>query len=132
VEFLLANAADVNHRDLHRRTPLLMAVDLDSFHPKKQIIINLLIERGANPNLADEEEKTPLTGAILSSDIATVKQLLDSKYLTANVNQYARGRTALSLAMEHGYIEIIKMLIPKAEVNMEDDNNQADTTSLGY
>ncbi|KAJ6089679.1 hypothetical protein N7467_004895 [Penicillium canescens] len=104
VEFLLANAADVNHRDLHRRTPLLMAVNLDSFQAKKQIIINLLIERGANPNLADDEEKTPLTGAVLQSDIATVKQLLDSKYLATN-------RTPLAWAIEKGnYWATIELL----------------------
>jgi ankyrin repeat protein len=122
VRYLLANAADVNHRDLHHRTPLFLAVELDSFQVKEEII-NLLIERGANPNLAGDEEKTPLIHAVLQSDIATVKQLLDPKYSTVNVNQYAEGRTALSLAIEHGSTEIIKMLIPKAEVNMEDDNS---------
>jgi ankyrin repeat protein len=90
VRYLLANAADVNHRDLHRRTPLLLAVELDSVQVKEEII-NLLIERGANPNLADDQEKTPLIRAVLQSDIATVKQLLDPKYLTINVISTQKG-----------------------------------------
>ncbi|KAF4769907.1 hypothetical protein HAV15_012068 [Penicillium sp. str.  len=123
VQCLLTKATDVNFRDSHGRTPLLMAVEAESFQEKSQRsqVINLLLERNADPNLAYRNDTTPLTCAVVRSDIATVKQLLDSTYFTVDVDHCSQGLTALSLTKELELVEIMKRLIPKAEVNKEDD-----------
>ncbi|KAJ9492531.1 hypothetical protein VN97_g717 [Penicillium thymicola] len=76
----------------------------------------------ADPNAADNEENTALILAVRHSSITTVRQLLAPKPFTINVNQYAKGRTALSLATELELVDIMEELIPKADVNLRDGN----------
>ncbi|KAJ5753570.1 uncharacterized protein N7511_007723 [Penicillium nucicola] len=86
VQYLLANAANVNHRDEDDRTPLLMAVSL-GFEARKEIV-GLLIERDADLNLADSKGVTPLITAVYQRDIESVRQILELKHVTVDVNQY--------------------------------------------
>lgn len=123
IRYLLTKGADVNHRDRLGRTPLLMAVGPNSSVSKsqKEETINLLMKHKANPNSADNEENTPLVLAVRHSDITTVGQLLASEHFIIDVNQYAKSRTALSLATELELVGIMEQLIPKADVNLGDD-----------
>lgn len=124
IRYLLTKGADVNHRDRLGRTPLLMAVGPSSSVSKsqKEETINLLMKHKADPNSADNEENTPLVLAVRHSDITTVGQLLASEHFIIDVNQYAKGRTALPLATELELVGIMEQLIPKADVNLGDDN----------
>jgi ankyrin repeat protein len=123
VQYLLRKRADVNHLDGIGQTPLLLAIKSKcSGAPDRKKIISLLIEYGADPNSVDREQNTPLTCAVLRSDIATVDQLLNSNTLKVKVEHLAlQGRTALSLAAQRESIEIIKKLIPRADINSQDE-----------
>ncbi|KGO61414.1 hypothetical protein PEX2_084890 [Penicillium expansum] len=124
IRYLLRKGADVNHRDGLGRTPLLMAVGPNSSLSKSQKdeTINLLMKHKADPNSADNEESTALVLAVRHSSITTIRQLLASEHFTIDVNQYAKGRTALSIATELELVGIMEQLIPKANVNLRDDN----------
>ena len=55
-ERLIAARADVNGRDKNGRTPLHKC----AFYNSNSDILKLLYENGANPDLVDDEENTPL------------------------------------------------------------------------
>jgi ankyrin repeat protein len=60
-------------------------------------------------------------------DFATIDQPLGSEVIPVDVNQYIRGRTALSLATEHEMHRIMEKLLPKADIDKEDDDDQKRT-----
>lgn len=90
VKRLIAMGADVNHRDrLSGRTVLLDLV-LDRPH---QTAIRVLLDAGADPNIADSAGLTPLMAAAAKPDPELVEMLLD-----AGANPRARaidGKQAL-------------------------------------
>ena len=55
-ERLIVAHADVNEMDPHKRTPLLKAAR----HNTQDDILQLLLDRGARPDIADEDGNTPL------------------------------------------------------------------------
>jgi ankyrin repeat protein len=138
---------ELNPKDITECTPLHLAVmsykpsdlnslsDLDSWRlghinrtwNERENIIGCLLEHGANPNLMNKEGKTPLLLAFDLKDEKTVDQLLSSKLIPVEVDLYQRGRTALSLATECGMENIMKKLIPKADIEKEDDDNSRRT-----
>jgi len=63
VKLLLQTQIDVNHVNDLGWTALLEAVMLGDGGPRYQEIVNLLLRRGAKPNLADPEGVTPLAHA---------------------------------------------------------------------
>ena len=76
-------------------------------------VAKLLIERGADVNMANSYGHTPLHGAALNCRNEVVKFLLEK-----GADPYRRnedGHTPLSLALEHGckcieYTEVVRML----------------------
>lgn len=63
VKLLLQTQIDVNHVNDLGWTALLEAVMLGDGGPRFQEIVDLLLRRGARPNLADPEGETPLAHA---------------------------------------------------------------------
>ena len=63
VRVLLATAIDVDHVNRLGWTALLEAVILGDGGPRHVEIVRLLLERRANPNIADREGFSPLTHA---------------------------------------------------------------------
>jgi hypothetical protein len=80
LEQLLRAGADPNvtvsnpDEDVRGETALMYAVDL----PDKIRIIELLLQHGANPNLANSKGETPLHHAVGSANLAAVRRLLDA------------------------------------------------------
>ena len=85
VKALLEAGADVNIRDDHDETPLLVATYLN-----KSKSIRLLLEHGADPNARNGKGETALVLAAHYADAEIVKELIQRK---ANVNLVAKDGT---------------------------------------
>ncbi len=75
VELLLASHADPNAR-FDSATPLHSAV-VSVGEPKSAEELDLLLNHGADPDLADQEGRTPLSRAVSKDDLQLVQLLLD-------------------------------------------------------
>lgn len=90
-------------------------------------IAAFLLERGADPNIADRSGFTPLMRAAEGGHLSIVSALMESG---ADVNRRGRvrGVTALMLAAENGHTEVIsKLLSGGAGIN---DTDQYEETAL--
>ena len=74
MELLLASHADANAR-FDSATPLHIAVGIGE--PKSAEELDLLLHHGADPDLADQEGRTPLSRAVSKDDLKLVQLLLD-------------------------------------------------------
>ena len=72
-------------------------------------IVRLLLDRGADPNIQDDQGQTALINAIFSISIETVKLLLD-RGADPNI-QDDQGQTALMFTARNGHTEIMELLI---------------------
>lgn len=96
-ELLLENGADPNITDLDGSTPIMYLDDVN--------IIRLLLEYGSDVNHRNNNRQTPI---MFSNDVNVIKFLIDNN---ANINvQDSFGNTPLSIAVQNGNTEIIKLL----------------------
>jgi ankyrin repeat protein len=95
--FSLNNKVDGNH------TLLCLAAELGEL-----LTINLLLTRGANPDIANSKGNTPLMVAIKQNNLSEALALLP---VTKNLDQQnEEGDTALILAIRLGHIHIARAL----------------------
>jgi ankyrin repeat protein len=119
LQFLLDHGAPINGRDAHGATyleTLVSDADSDSEMEEK---IELLIQRGANVNIPDNDGATPL---LKCASVEIVNLLIEHG---ANVNAAdKRGMTALHLAAtDEGQIELGELVIAKgADVNARNND----------
>lgn len=93
MEWLLTNNADANIQDVFGDTALHLAADLRDNHR----CINLLLEKGANPNIVNNHGNSPLYNAAVKGDDRSIKLLLQNE---ADINcQNNDGSTPLSIAV---------------------------------
>ncbi|MGE5417637.1 MAG: ankyrin repeat domain-containing protein [Acidobacteriota bacterium] len=80
------------------------------------------LKSGANVNVRDADQKTPLIWAVINRDVPTIKILLAYK---ADVNVKDKSTwTPLMYAAKRGYTDVISLLIAaKANVNLTDSRN---------
>jgi ankyrin repeat protein len=124
MDFLLAKNADPNLKSDNGRTPILEAFR-NSESSQRLKMTKALLEHGANPNVRDFEQATPLIRAVFNGDKEIVELLLSHK---AEVNaQDKNGRSALhwaSLAVQNNrdMTPITQLLIVAgADVNVRDN-----------
>ena len=111
VEALLRNGADVNAQNHAGRTALMFAII--NLHAAT---VKTLLEFGADVNVeAAGCGCTPLTLAACSGDIGITRALLKRGADAGRVS--GSGRTALMVAVEHGYTAISE-LIKQATVQL--------------
>ncbi|MFC1765249.1 ankyrin repeat domain-containing protein [Planctomycetota bacterium] len=111
----LAKEADVNAKDENGRTPLHFAVE-----SAKNVIIEVLLDKGANINAKDKDGRTPLHLAAESADEDMIELLLD-KGANINVKDDKSGFTALHHAVRLGKKNVVELLIAKgADINARD------------
>lgn len=132
VELLIARGADINARDLHDRTPLLLAIG----YKKGGGMAELLVANGAEVNVMDQTGDTPLLAALRNADESLAKFLITKG---AEVNVLARTprqpklpvvmtREPLHYAALYGFEHVTELLIAKgAKVDARDRNNDAYT-----
>jgi ankyrin repeat protein len=119
------NGDDVNIVDQYGQTALMYAIrtvvsalpflrDLDNKAAiRKDIIetVELLLDKGADPNMVGNDGTTALMTAIISGDIEIVELLLDKGAHTNIVNTY--GQTALISAAWYGHSGIVELLLDR-------------------
>lgn len=103
VELLLEHGADPNRRAPDGSTPLSMAAVTG-----RADIAEVLLQGGANPNLLGHNRDAPLLIATRARNAAFVEALVRHE---ADLNETdVTGRTALNLAEEGHYREIVTIL----------------------
>eukprot|EP00088_Acartia_fossae_P000466 TRINITY_DN10199_c0_g1_i4.p1 TRINITY_DN10199_c0_g1~~TRINITY_DN10199_c0_g1_i4.p1 ORF type:complete len:126 (-),score=6.30 TRINITY_DN10199_c0_g1_i4:5-382(-) len=82
-------------------------------------IVRMLLENGANPNIADNDGFTPLHVAPLEDDIVAVEYLL--KYnASTNIHNNKLGMTPLHFACYFSSYEIVEILVKVTDLQLKD------------
>jgi uncharacterized protein len=117
---LNTGVVQVNAYSPSGRTPLLLSVEY-----RKQSIAQLLLERGAEPNTADNDGVTPLWIAAGNGDVEMAQLLLAHG---ANPNADEAGLTPLHVAASYNFSEMAQLLVAAgADVNKGDAMGQGQT-----
>ena len=90
----------------------------------------MLIDGGADPNMADDENDTPLTCASTRGCTDLVKLLLDkgADPNVSHVTDPGNGSTALMCAVVNGHKEIVRLLLEKgAQPNVKEGTTEGYT-----
>ena len=114
--YLLDHGANINQGttcvdddddEAQQMTPLLLACSRG--HTR---VMDLLLERGADPTLVDGHGTTPLMAASLGGSVECVRRLLGHEVAKTTINaQDADGVCALGYACERGYSVIVVLLL---------------------
>ena len=91
ITLLLENGVDINARDVHGNTPLLIMCENGNFE-----IVMLLIEKGADPYITNYEAENAL---MLCSNIQIIEFLLEHFSFDINYSSPIRNRTVLYCAI---------------------------------
>lgn len=107
--------ADLNSHDMFGKTPLILAIEQDSFE-----IVDILVASGADPNQKSIDEKSPLGIALERGNNKIVGHLI--------AKGAEGGAELLQSAVEQNNSELLDMLLEKgADVNSK---NQEGMTAL--
>ncbi len=104
---LVEAGADVNVRSQSGRTPLIIA----AARPGGAAAVRLLLERGAEPLVADSLGMTALLAAASADDLASVRMLLDHKADPANADK--EGYTPLHHAAGNSNLAMVELLLSR-------------------
>ncbi|MBN1500820.1 MAG: ankyrin repeat domain-containing protein [Spirochaetes bacterium] len=126
VEFLLTLHFDINYADYNKMTALHHAVynyGGQCMDDNSEIVMQLLLSKGAETNRVDINGNTPLILAARNNSLTGIKKLL--KY-NADINKKNNdGNTALIIAIKNKSSECAEFLIKqKADINIKNKLNQ--------
>mmetsp|Transcript_37478 Transcript_37478/g.33124 ORF Transcript_37478/g.33124 Transcript_37478/m.33124 type:complete len:368 (+) Transcript_37478:215-1318(+) len=112
-------ALDINAIDKEGSTPLFRAAKVGEAE-----IIKLLMDHGADPNITNRDEISPLLLASHRGYLDVVQVLLDKKETDPNLED-ERGRTALMVACAEDRKSIVKRIlkVENLELNSQDKQN---------
>ncbi len=105
INTLIAEGADLEQRDSHQRTPLLVAAHLGFDEVAK-----VLLEAGADPNALDQQRYDLITIAAVNNDVEIIKVGLGYGANPSNITSPYDG-TALIAAAHLGHVETVQTLI---------------------
>jgi uncharacterized protein len=105
VKELITAGADLEQRDSHERTPLLVAA-----HLSHDEVAKVLLEAGANPNALDVQHYDLITIAAVNNDVEMIRVGLEHGADPANITSPYDG-TALIAAAHLGHVETVQALI---------------------
>ena len=113
IETLIDLGANVNaQRTYDKVTPLLLSANWNNF-----MAVYLLLDHGADANIAAADGRTPLHKAVMKGNQNLVKLFLEKNALVNTQN--ADGDSPLHTAASKGFFDITKLLIKKgSNVNL--------------
>ena len=114
IETLIDLGANVNaQRTYDKLTPLILSADWNNF-----MAVYLLLDHGADANIAAADTYTPLHWAVMKGSQNLVKLFLEKNALVNTQN--ANGNSPLHTAVSKGFFKITKLLIQKgSNVNLQ-------------
>jgi uncharacterized protein len=116
VQKYINDGVDLEQRDSHQRTPLLVAT-----HLSHDAIAKLLLESGANPNAFENQRYDLITIAAVNNDVEMIKLGLEYGADPSNTTSPYDG-TALIAAAHLGHVETVQTLI-EASAPLDHINN---------
>lgn len=121
----LKNGFDINSKDHHNETGIIIATDRNDI-----AMVKLFLEYGANVNIAsDEIDNTPIMIASVKGYTDIVQVLIEKSNPDMTIlNGY--GGTALIPACERGHVDIVKLLLEKTDVKVNHINKLGWTALL--
>ena len=114
IETLIDLGANVNaQRTDDKVTPLFLSADWNNF-----MTVNLLLDHGADANIAEADACTPLHLAVMKGNQNLVKLFLEKNALVNTQN--ANGNSPLHTAVSNGFFDITQLLVKKgSNVNLQ-------------
>jgi ankyrin repeat protein len=118
---------DINKQDNKGRSALLLACRFKKFSADKEDHepinnVQLLLERGADPNIVCLKGRSPLHVATYKQFPITIQTLLHSG-VSVNAKTIEDGQTALHIASENDSLDIIRILIDAGSDMNTTDNH---------
>lgn len=109
VQSLIDMGANIDCKDFYKYTPLHFAAN------EHKEITRLLIERGANPNIINNERQSALTIAMNKGNNEICLELLKSNLITADTVNYSNFlyKAPLYYASRSGDLEMVELLMQK-------------------
>ncbi|RYP17693.1 hypothetical protein DL765_004371 [Monosporascus sp. GIB2] len=116
---------DINARDEHGRTPLLLAAEIG-----QERVVEMLLNTGkVDVNARDEHGRTPLIWAAKNGCETVVKLLLSTDEVDVNArDNYGRG--PLFSAAENGHETVVKVLLNTGDIDVGAKNEYGGTPLL--
>jgi hypothetical protein len=106
-------------------TPLYVAVErcnrVNGKSSPYRVLITMLLDRGANPNLATRQNETPLMIAMKSKDLTIIQELLHAGADPHQENY--RGETAIFYARDKEQLLLLLDRCPQIDINHRDSDH---------
>lgn len=125
LENLLKNNIDINIKDAHNETGIIIATDRNNL-----AMVKLFLEHGADVNVAsDNINNTPIMIASVKGYTDIVRLLIEKSNPDMTIlNGY--GGTALIPACERGHVDVVKLLLEKTNIKVNHVNKLGWTALL--
>jgi uncharacterized protein len=120
---LLQHGAAINVQDEQGRTPVMRAT-----YASQTVTVDALIRAGADIDLRDNNLDNPLNYASAEGLLDIVRLAIDAHADTRLTNRF--GGVSLIPAAERGYVEIVRELLTRSDVEVNHVNNLGWTALL--
>ncbi|GAA2293066.1 ankyrin repeat domain-containing protein [Streptomyces kunmingensis] len=123
VRAALAAGADVETRDGHHRTPLLLAALHDHVAAAEA-----LVAAGADPDAQDERDDSPWLVTGVTGSVAMMRALLPARPDLKVTNRF--GGISLIPASERGHVDYVRALLRETDIDVDHVNRLGWTALL--
>ncbi|WP_415949675.1 ankyrin repeat domain-containing protein [Streptomyces sp. KLOTTS4A1] len=123
VRAALADGADVEHRDEHRRTPLLIAAADDCVAAAEA-----LVAAGADPNAQDDRSDSPWLVTGVTGSVRMMRVLLPAGPDLKLTNRF--GGICVIPAAERGHVDYVRAVLRETDIDVDHVNRLGWTALL--
>lgn len=119
-QWLINAGANVNQTDMFGRTALYLATE-----SRDHKTMTVLLNAGADPDMITSFGSSPLLSAVQNNDRPAIKLLLEH---AADINVYAKGYSAVYIAVKRGNTELLRWLLDHGAVVHDELRNAVNHT----